>query len=1207
MADNTINIKVKIDDKGNLSVLGKKAKAAGEGLERTAKGAQTADRNLKGAARTSSNSTKNFSKMAQGISGGLVPAYATLAAQVFAVTAAFQFLQNAFDFTNLIRGQEALTLTTGVGYKTISNALVEATEGQLKYSEAARAAAIGTAAGLTSGQLTELGTAAKNVSLALGRDLTDSFNRLVRGVTKAEPELLDELGIILRLDTATRNYAAAIGKPVSQLTTFEKSQAVVNEVLTQAEQKFSALEEVMDPDAFALNQFTRSFDELLNTLRRGITEGLTPVFQFLNKNTGALVAALALFAVPIVKSIIPNLEDWGTSATEAAKKQKEAYQESAANLKKLTSVTEAEFTKQKSVSKLQKRLQGLEFRKGSAGAQLQSGEQISLRQAVGLRSSLEKETGAFKGIDPRAKQRIKADLDNIVNNSKKATDTIKRHWKTTGGVLKIASAGVGTAWKGAMRGIATASAFAAKAVDKAFKAISFIGILFLIKDFAVQAYNFIQEKFFNKVKEGNDELALQTERVLGKYSSLEEELSRSRQGRDLGIMSLRQEVESLGNALATADVLNFALDINEIDRSSTEAVATLSGIASELVKIDKEFQPLLTSLESGADLTEAQIAELTKLSNSYIEASQASQNLVRSQEQLTADLQKLIGTPTATIVDQVLQTSQSRLQESVTVLNAAQKRIDSELAKIETATDEVKEFVRQGLGEQEQLDALNETVVTNVTNFTNLARIRQTLLENQDTQLRNEREILKQTTLGITFEDKKINLQTKALARDNKVLQARQAIIGAEAKLEGLRQQGVDAQDVRLLGAERELALAEERLGVVEDQNFLDEMRQEMEEYQLDTQERLLKNKYDQLAATKQLNALQLQRLRIESGIVSFGFTQARQQRENEIRALKAQRLVASQELEAARIRLSRREFSDPNQIQADEAAEVAALQRIATLNQQLNIQERIADSTINSVKAENELTQAKINAISFNPIQQAFEEKLIDLKKQGVELSLIDQENLLNEITAQQELMLLLENKQQIFTSITDNISNGLTSIIDGTKSVKQAFADMALNILRDIAQMIVKMMVFRAVSSFLLPAGPTLPPSFGSLDAASSINTAGVARNGGVFSEGRKMSYGVGGIARGPNSGYPVTLHGTEAVVPLPDGKSIPVQMSGTNQQNNVTVNVAIDNQGNASTNVDQGGQGADIGRAVARAVQIELQNQKRSGGILSPYGAA
>ena len=36
-------------------------------------------------------------------------------------------------------------------------------------------------------------------------------------------------------------------------------------------------------------------------------------------------------------------------------------------------------------------------------------------------------------------------------------------------------------------------------------------------------------------------------------------------------------------------------------------------------------------------------------------------------------------------------------------------------------------------------------------------------------------------------------------------------------------------------------------------------------------------------------------------------------------------------------------------------------------------------------------------------------------------------------------------------------------------------------------------------------------------------------------------------GGILSGPKSGYNAMLHGTEAVVPLPDGKTIPVQMSG------------------------------------------------------------
>ena len=177
--------------------------------------------------------------------GGLVGGYASLAAQVFAVSGAFQFLQSASDLRNLVAGQEALAAMTGTTYKSITHSIMEATDAQLKYADAAKAAAIGTASGLTASQLEGLASVAKNASFALGRDLTDSFNRLVRGVTKAEPELLDELGIILRLDPATKKYAESIGKAASELNAFERTQEVANEVLEKGIKKFEKKEALL--------------------------------------------------------------------------------------------------------------------------------------------------------------------------------------------------------------------------------------------------------------------------------------------------------------------------------------------------------------------------------------------------------------------------------------------------------------------------------------------------------------------------------------------------------------------------------------------------------------------------------------------------------------------------------------------------------------------------------------------------------------------------------------------------------------------------------------------------------------------------------------------------------------------------------------------------------------------------------------------------
>ena len=81
----------------------------------------------------------------------------------------------------------------------------------IEFQTAAQQTAIATAAGFSANQIVGLAEGAKKASVALGRDMTDSFNRLIRGVTKAEPELLDELGIILRLDIATRKFAASQG------------------------------------------------------------------------------------------------------------------------------------------------------------------------------------------------------------------------------------------------------------------------------------------------------------------------------------------------------------------------------------------------------------------------------------------------------------------------------------------------------------------------------------------------------------------------------------------------------------------------------------------------------------------------------------------------------------------------------------------------------------------------------------------------------------------------------------------------------------------------------------------------------------------------------------------------------------------------------------------------------------------------------------
>jgi hypothetical protein len=181
------------------------------------------------------------------------------------------------------------------------------------------------------------------------------------------------------------------------------------------------------------------------------------------------------------------------------------------------------------------------------------------------------------------------------------------------------------------------------------------------------------------------------------------------------------------------------------------------------------------------------------------------------------------------------------------------------------------------------------------------------------------------------------------------------------------------------------------------------------------------------------------------------------------------------------------------------------------------------------------------------------------------------------------------LHQVQQVFRdSFEASMATAFQSIIEGTSNMKDAFLSMTKSILSAIAQILSKQAAIAIMG--MIPGMPGIP-----------IGGPG-SREGGILSSPGYRSFGGGGVADGPDSGYAATLHGTEAVVPLPNGRSIPVEMSGGTGGNNVTVNVSMSTGESSST-----GDGADayeLGRAISTAVSNEISKQQRPGGTLSPY---
>lgn len=290
----------------SINKLTQATERAAASTKKHAKGRDAWNRQAKGTAQITSNSTKAFSKQAQSIGGTLVPAYATLAANIFALTAAFGALQRAAAFEQLKQGLIEVGSAAGTNLGYVAKGLKEITGAAVSAQAAMSAVALGTSAGFSSEQLKELTTVARGASLALGRNLEDALTRLVKGTAKLEPEILDELGIMVRLDDAVEKYAASIGKSAASLTQFERRQAFLNETLTQGLEKFQEVSDAVDTNPY--DQLASSFNDLQKASFKWLNLGLVPIVNILSSSPTALMGVLILFSSTITKAIIPGLD-----------------------------------------------------------------------------------------------------------------------------------------------------------------------------------------------------------------------------------------------------------------------------------------------------------------------------------------------------------------------------------------------------------------------------------------------------------------------------------------------------------------------------------------------------------------------------------------------------------------------------------------------------------------------------------------------------------------------------------------------------------------------------------------------------------------------------------------------------------------------------------------------------------------------------------
>ena len=474
-------------------------------------------------------------------------------------------------------------------------------------------------------------------------------------MTKAEPELLDELGIVLRLENATRDYAQAVGKARDDLNAFERTQAVFNDVIEQATQKFGRITELMDPDAFALGQLTKEIDDLVLKFQELLIKVLLPMISFFKDNAAALVAAIGLFVTPIISSLLPDLD---TSIAKSSKAQSEALRNMAGSYRTagqeirtvmtgLTKITKADVMESAvGLDTLGVTGKGSDIMETDAktGKTAKTGyKQLNRRQVAAYRRAIKEKKGIYMKFNAEEKVAFKRHLatqEALLNKSEKVKLGIRRRSQLLVDATYNAGVTVFAAAEAAKLQIAKVGAMAMNAV------MSIAGVLGVIA--MVIAGGKALFDYFQKGDKAAQKFKKEPEEVSERLKSINEEMNRMGKVRDEGLLGLVDGVGQTGKALQSADVVqlirNYNQELTKSGKSAEEFRKTDLGQqfqeqARQIEKLAPGMKGFQADLLAGAKKGN----DYKQIANDIIDGAQALDRFAANTKSVNKQIEKTIG------------------------------------------------------------------------------------------------------------------------------------------------------------------------------------------------------------------------------------------------------------------------------------------------------------------------------------------------------------------------------------------------------------------------------------------------------------------------------------------------------------------------------------------------------------------------------------
>ena len=992
-----------------------------------------------------------------------------------------------------------------------------------------------------------------------------------------------------------------------------------------------------------------------------------PVFNFLKENTGALIASLSLITLPIIKNILPDFEALGEGASKAyrkasieAERASKSSQKFAANIKAMqTGEGKTSFVGES---------QGIGKKLGieAKGKEKYDG-MLSKRQLAIYQKQLNNKKLLQKKFDKQQIQQFKLFVRQQealhANMEGRKLSITKRMYLQIEALQKKSVA----TFKAGQAMMLSATALFSKGMTKLMAAAGWIGLLFMVYEIGKAIYNWVfpMSEAEKEAKKLSETLTEATEA----QKTLTEELMRMKNVRaseDIDFSASDIVVQN-SSAIASADVRKLIEDYNTLAKgvkteeaeklrksyattlfhlkrlTGIEGYGALAGAIQQNQSLNKEY--VKSTLEAGNSAVEAgtaiqRMGELTKATNqAFAQAAASPLPFAALASTISAELNSARIARAAVEVK-----ARPALEKERADIQAEITRKQKTLGKIQAVIKELR-----AEGNQEAADLSEQTVEQ---------RARDSLLKSYDKfiNLKDPAVAEYDKRIGVLVESEKAiaTIQEKSLKimKERATIQINQASLSTNKELPNLIAAKNFQQDL--------LALKIKDAKVALD--IANQNKRNLGDVQDETDQRVIAANAAITAAEEQVNlaerlvakgtaqtALDIAMLRIKERHTDLAKKHLKLERARNIEAQKAK--IREQQAtsysarrnirleEAARLQA---EIDDLNEQKTEKFNNILSLRLEDQIQSPFVLQEDLFDPTteINELLREQLTLDDEINKkrllrlilIGKESAATRDAQRLTQLNfrkdsltaRGGTSIGGRLSGSLFGASSAGSEYNRLLEEelkagekpsdkrKRELFEQanaisdvntqleLTESISNSIKNafdglfdaLLDGTKSFGEAMRDVMANLLKDMAKAYLQAAAMKALNFVAAAIGvPGLP-----------------ARNGAVFnSMGSKApGYAVGGIARGSNRGYPVTLHGTEAVVPLPNGKSIPVEMQGnTNSTNNVNVTVNMSGQQSQTNAQGNGPNMNDLGRSIGGLVQQHLQDQMRPGGLLNRQG--